>query len=426
MSLDKSYNLQQWLQYLESLNPHKIQLGLERVQAVAERLQVNQFSCPVITVTGTNGKGSTVAFLESILHAAGYRVGAYTSPHLFNFNERIRLLNTAIDNEKLCEAFAAVEHARNKTTLTYFEFTTLAAFILFKQADLDVLILEVGLGGRLDAVNIIDADIAVITAIGIDHVEWLGADRESIGYEKAGIFRANKFVVCGDVNPPQSVLEQAEKLCAKLFCKGRDFFYHKNKSDWDWQGSQTKLSHLPVPILDIENAATALMVLQLLQPGLPADFIATKTGIQNAFLPARFQQLDNCIFDVAHNPQAAEWLANKLAQNPISGRTFAVVGMLADKDIPGTLRAMLPAIEEWHVADLIGPRAAKGELLAKALEQIGVMRYYNHPSIVQAYKTVQRLAGKQDRVVIFGSFYTIVEILKLRGEQWISKPNTVS
>jgi dihydrofolate synthase/folylpolyglutamate synthase len=419
-------SLQQWQCYLESLNPHKIQLGLERVHKVALRLQANKFPCPVITVTGTNGKGSTVAFLENIYHAAGYRVGAYTSPHLFNFNERIQLFCNAVNNENLCEALTAVETARDDVALTYFEFTTLAAFVLFQQANLDVLILEVGLGGRLDAVNIIDADVAVITSIGIDHVEWLGADRESIGYEKSGIFRANKFVVCGDINPPQTVLQQAEKLNAKLFLKNRDFFSQNNESDWQWRGSQLELNSLPLPSLDIENAATALMVVQLLQPHLAVDLTAIKTGIQSAFLPARFQRIDNCIFDVAHNPHAAEWLANKLHQNPVSGRTFAVVGMLADKDIPGTLRSLLPAITEWYVGDLTGPRAAKGEVLKNALEEMGVTRCFNHPSVIHAYQAAQCVAGEQDRIVIFGSFYTIIEILKSRGEQWISKPSTVS
>ena len=409
--LDKPRDFSQWLHYLESLNPHKIKLGLDRIKQVAQRLQVTSFECSVITVTGTNGKGSTVAFLESIFLAANYRVATYTSPHLLRFNERIRINGVEITNDALCQAFSQVEQARDTIELTYFEFTTLAAFILFKQTALDVLILEVGLGGRLDAVNIIDADVAVITSVGIDHVEWLGNDRDSIGYEKAGIFRANKFAVCGDNNPPQSILQHAKKIGTKLFCKGNDFSFTYHEKNWSWKSSLEKLTDLPLTKLDIENAATALMVLQLLSATLPVNFAALRQGLQQAFLPARMQKIGQCIFDVAHNPQAAEWLAGKLKRQPIKGQTFAVVGMLADKDIPGTLRAMLPVVKEWYVGDLSGPRAAQGQLLIKVLQQMGVTRCYSYVSVAQAYKAALKVAQQQDRVVVFGSFHTIANII---------------
>ena len=348
-----AWNILNWQNYLETLNPHKIKLGLDRVAQVATALQVTQFSCPVITISGTNGKGSCVAILEAILMAAGYRVGAYTSPHLFQFNERIKINGVAIDDTNLCLSLAKVAQAQDDIPLTYFEFTTLAALQIFQHAKLDVLILEVGLGGRLDAVNIIAADVAVITAVDIDHIEWLGHDRESIGREKAGIFRQGKVAICGDEQVPVSVIETAINLGTSLYQLNKDFFYQETATDWNWEGAETKFEQLPKPRLKLQNAATALMVLAQLQQRLPVDEVAIRQGLLKAALIGRFQcffqDRIEYIFDVAHNPHAARWLAEQLQTRPCQGRTLAVVGMLADKDINATLAAVAPQIDVWCV-----------------------------------------------------------------------------
>ena len=407
-----SRSLPQWLHYLETLNPHKIVLGLERVAQAAAKLGLTQFACPVITVTGTNGKGSCVSLLESCFRAGNYRVGAYTSPHLFRFNERVRINGVDIDDQALCEAFTSVAAATEnpEVTLTYFEFTTLAALWIFQQSRLDALILEVGLGGRLDAVNIVDADVAVITTIDIDHTDWLGNSRESIGREKAGILRAGRAAVCGDFHPPNSVIATARQLNAKLYCIGKDFHYEATTSDWCWQTDDCACTALPLPRLKLQNAATALMAIQLLQPKLPLSKNSIATGLRQASLPGRFQQValpKPCIFDVAHNPQAAAWLAQQLENAPCQGKTLAVAGMLADKDIANTLGALRTQVDAWYVGSLPGPRGASQEVIANTLRALGVEKCYNYGLIAAAYQAAIQACGGLDRVVVFGSFVTV-------------------
>lgn len=410
-------DLQSWLNYLETLDPHKIKLGLERVAQVAHKQQLQKFSCPVITVTGTNGKGSCVAFLEAIFLAAGYRVGAYTSPHLFHFNERIRLQGKEVDDAALISAFTAIENLRAEILLTYFEFATLAALQIFQQENLDVLILEVGLGGRLDAVNIVDANIAVISSIGIDHQAWLGNTRESIAQEKAGIFRESGVAVCGDSDPPNNLKTIAQSLNTKLYIAQRDFNFTRLQNDWCWQTADQQWQQLPLLQLDYQNAATALMCIHLLKKLLPVSFAALKSGLKNAVLPGRFQQFGAYILDVAHNPHAAHWLAHKLAQTAVVGRSFAVVGMLNDKDHAGTLSEMQQIIDEWHVTDLNCIRSASAANLLQTLTEINIKNCYNHASVSDALAAVQSKYQEGDRVVIFGSFYTVAAALEELGAE---------
>jgi dihydrofolate synthase/folylpolyglutamate synthase len=405
-----NYNLADWLHYLEQLHPRTIELGLERVNAVAQTLSLKPFPYPVITVAGTNGKGSCVCFLETILRAAGYRVGAYTSPHLLRFNERIRINGEEIDDASLCEAFQKIESSRTHISLTFFEFTTLAALLIFRQASLDILILEVGLGGRLDAVNWIDADIAVITTIDLDHTDWLGHDRETIGREKAGILRPGKPAVFGDTTPVHSIQQIAHQLSSKLHCLNRDFYYEPTPNGWHWHSLHKIRRNLPPLHLEMQNAASALMVLSLLQTQLPISETAIQQGLQQAKLPGRWQRLllpITCIADVAHNPHAARWLARRLQQAPCRGRTLAVVGMLADKDIKNTLAPLVDSIDAWYVGSLNVPRGASAQILAETLRLLTNKICYNYSSIELALQQAINTCEINDRILIFGSFHTV-------------------
>jgi dihydrofolate synthase/folylpolyglutamate synthase len=412
---DIMQSLTEWLNYLEALNPHKIILGLERLTPVAQQLNITHFSCPVITVTGTNGKGSCVAILEAILTAAGYRVGAYTSPHLLRFNERIRINTQEINDEVLCNAFAVIQQevTRLKIPLTYFEFITLAALKIFRDANLDVLILEVGLGGRLDAVNIISADIAVITTVDIDHTEWLGKDRASIAREKAGIFRSKHDAICGDFDPPQNLLEIAKELNVRLHCIHKDFSFSQLQNTWHWQSKKILWKNLPLPKFTCQNAATALMVIELLQAKLTISLAAIQNGLLKAFLPGRLQQCGNIIFDVAHNPHATHWLAKQLAVIS-KQRYIAVIGMLADKDIPGSLAPFCQQIDAWYVGTLPGPRGADSSVLLRALQAMGIKRCYNFASVAEAFLKAKQACENNDRIVVFGSFYTVATCMLLQ------------
>lgn len=395
-------SLPKWLTYIETLHPKTIALGLERVRLVAEKLNLLTAHCPIITVAGTNGKGSCVAFLDAIAQAAGYQAGCYTSPHLLRFNERIRIASQPVDDAALLQAFEQVEAARAGTTLTYFEFTTLAALWLFQQADLDLIVLEVGLGGRLDAVNIIDSDVAIITSIALDHMDWLGETREAIGYEKAGIFRAGRPAICGDFDPPDSVFQVARDVDAHLYLAGRDF--HLPDED--------TVSHLPLP-----SAACALMAMDCLKARLPVSPSAILQGLKAANLPARFQrtyyQHREVILDVAHNPAAAAYLAKRLAAEPARGKTCAVVSILADKDIPGTLQPLLPYVTDWFVAGLEAPRGANHEILVNHLQNLGVAAYHIHiaETVLTAFQCALQACEHQDRIVVFGSFHTVAPVL---------------
>jgi dihydrofolate synthase/folylpolyglutamate synthase len=409
-------NLHDWLCYIEQRYICRIDLGLERIRKVAVKLKITSFSCPIVVVAGTNGKGSCVAYLESILSAAGYKVGSYTSPHLLHFNERVHINGKEIDDWNLCNAFTVIDKVCKDAQLTYFEFVTLAALYIFKLNSLDILLLEIGLGGRLDAVNIIDADIAVITTVAIDHIEYLGNDRELVGYEKAGIVRDSKPVVCGDFKPPESVIQRAKFLKAPLYCLGREFGYSiTNDSSWRWYSGNTKLNNLPLPSLSLQSAATSLMVIILLQPWLSITKKAIISGLKNVFLPGRFQCLSNersIILDVAHNPEAAAFLAIQIASIPCEGHTLAVVGMLKDKDILGTLQPMTHLINAWYFGDLNVPRGAKAEHLEKYLRDLSKQQCYTYKSISEAYNQAVANCTKKDRILVFGSFYTVAEVLK--------------
>ncbi|MFW0079085.1 MAG: bifunctional tetrahydrofolate synthase/dihydrofolate synthase [Coxiella endosymbiont of Haemaphysalis qinghaiensis] len=403
-------NMNGWLDYINTLHCREIDLGLSRVIRLAKKLGLSTFSCPVITVAGTNGKGSVIKSLESIYLAAGYQVAAYTSPHLLSFNERLRFNGEPILDRNFIEAFAFIEKNRDRKPLSFFEFTTLACFYICKKLVLDVLLLEVGLGGRLDAVNVIDPDVAVITTIDIDHTDWLGNDRESIGREKAGIFWAHRPVICGDPNPPGSLLWAAQLLQAPIFQFMKDFSVIENQKTWKWQGPAINYDALPLPQLKTQNVATSLMVVTRLQDRLPVKELAIVTGIQKATLPGRFERVEkpvSIIFDVAHNPQATRYLAEQLHRSCHSGRTFAVAGMLKDKDILGTFSPMLSCIDRWYVGGLSKTRGASGEKLSGILRTEGISDCYNFTSIDEAFKEAIVQCKEQDRIVVFGSFYTV-------------------
>jgi len=410
-------NLPSWLSYLETLHPQAIDLGLERIHQVAQTLKLIPFNCPVITVAGTNGKGSCVGLLETTLLAAGYHVGAYTSPHLLCYNERTRINGVMVTDAVLCEAFTKIEQARGNISLTYFEFGTLAALMLFKAAQLDVVILEVGLGGRCDAVNIVDPDVAIISTVAIDHVEWLGTDRETIGREKAGIMRATKPVVCGDFAVPNSVRHYAEQISAPLFCQGQDFGYSQQTSSWTWWSKASQLADLPLPKIALQNAATVLQAIELLGPKLKVSRSAINQGLAQVFIPGRFQQIASPvaqIFDVAHNPSAAALLATQLQSLPVMGKTIAVVAMLNDKDSLGTIAALFVQVAIWHVAGLAGARGGSSQLLAEAVRKLGATMVHEHTDVAAAYRAAVAQAGPEDRVVIFGSFHTVAEAMQVR------------
>ena len=402
-------SLAEWLAYIERQHPKTIALGLERVAAVWHRMRV-ELGCPVITVGGTNGKGSCCAMLEAMLRAGGYKTGLYTSPHLERYNERVRIAGSEASDAALCESFAAVEAARAEVPLTYFEYGTLAALWVFAREGIEAAILEVGLGGRLDAVNIADADCAVLTSVGIDHVDYLGPDRESIGREKAGIFRAGRPAVIAEPAPPRAVLEAP----GVHYLLGRDFGYTDEKSQWTYWGPGGKRAGLAHPALrgamQLRNAAAALCALDCLRGKLPLEMQAVRRGLAEVALPARFQVLPGrpqIILDVAHNPQAASVLADNLLASGYAPETIAVCGMLRDKDIGGVLAALAPRVTRWHLATLGGPRGASADELARHVQ--GDIERFATPA--QAFAAALKRAHENDKIVVFGSFLTVGEVL---------------
>jgi len=407
--------LSQWLQWQETLHPRKIDLGLDRVAAVAARMGVLLPAGIVITVAGTNGKGSSVAMLESILRAAGYRVGAYTSPHLLRYNERIRISGKDIDDDSLCAAFQVVDDARGDTTLSYFEFGTLAALRLFCDAALDVVLLEVGLGGRLDAVNIIDPDIAMVTSIGIDHVQWLGNDRESIAREKAGIFRHGRPAIGCEVSPPVSLVQAAREIGAHWYGSGDQYHYVPREDSWDWNGPSGSYTGLPPPSLrgsqQLANAAGVLMALDLLQERLPVSETAIRNGLQDVVLPGRCQFLPGAveiILDVSHNPHGAARLAEVLGLSPCSGRTHLVLGMLDDKDVVGFVAELSSVVDHWYPASLDIPRGlSAGELDQRMRGLLSGNRIHPCMDVPTACREAGKNASAGDRIVVCGSFFTV-------------------
>jgi dihydrofolate synthase / folylpolyglutamate synthase len=413
--------LNEWLAWMETLHPREIELGLVRVNEVRDRLGLTQPAFAVITVTGTNGKGSTVAMLEHSLHAAGYRVGAYTSPHLINYNERVRIATEAVSDAGLCAAFERVEAARADTPLTYFEFGTLAAIDLFRRHNVEIAILEVGLGGRLDAVNAWDADVAIVSSVGIDHTDWLGPDRESIGREKAGVYRAQRCAICGDPDPPESLLQVAGQVGARLLRVHRDFDFERLPEGWTWRALDNMHAGLPYPSMrgdyQLYNAACVLMALDCIADRFPVTRADIRAGLLNAVLPGRFQTLPGRpvrVLDVAHNAQAAEALARTLGAQHVAGRTIAVCGMLRDKPIVDVLRILAPLVSRWHVAGLGGARATSTGDMRAALAAAGVREDVGlHADIEQAYVAALTEANENDRIVVFGSFHTVGAILRL-------------
>ncbi|SCZ63747.1 bifunctional tetrahydrofolate synthase/dihydrofolate synthase [Thiohalomonas denitrificans] len=411
-------SLDDWLAWQETLHPAKIELGLERLGRVLARMGRQRAPFPVITVAGTNGKGSSVAMLEAILRAAGYRVGTYTSPHLLRYTERIRIDGREIDEPALCDAFETVDKARGDISLTYFEFGTLAAFDLFFRSDLDVAVLEVGMGGRLDAVNAWDPDVALVTAVDVDHAAWLGSDRETIGREKAGIFRAGRPAVCSDPQPPYSLIEFAREVGAPLYRAGDDYRYRDHGGNWSWTAAGRRREALPWPIMrgvsQLQNAAGVLMALDCVSDRLPVDQRAVREGLLSARVRGRFEVLPGDvpeILDVAHNPQAAEELARNLVRLPAPGRTLAVFAVLADKDIAGIVRPLAACIDHWFVAGLGGARPTVAGETARQLEAAGIRSVECGSSVPSLLIEARRRAEPGDRIVVFGSFNTVAEAL---------------
>lgn len=416
--------LKDWLDWQETLHPSAIDLGLERVDRVADRLRCHKPAQLVITVAGTNGKGSSVAMLEAILSRAGYRVGCYTSPHLLRYNERLRLCGEEVTDQALCAAFARIDRARGEDSLTYFEFGTLAALDIMSHETLDVALLEVGLGGRLDAVNIIDADAALITSIGIDHTEWLGTDRESIAREKAGIMRAACPVVCGDTDPPYSLRAEADNVGAILRVLGQDFSLGETASGWHWQGGHSHYRDLPRPALSgahqLANAGAVLMLLEMLEERLPLTEKSVRSGLKWVQLRGRVQRLTGRVeqvLDVSHNAQAALALMDALRVLPLSGNTHAVLGMMRDKDTESFVRALDPQVSCWYPVGLAGERASPVEELAARIASIaGEERVIACRAVADAVELLKDKAGPGDRVLVCGSFYTVAEWIALRPE----------
>lgn len=419
-------SLDAWLDWQSSLNPAEIDLGLERITDVLQSMGLSQqFECPLIMVAGTNGKGSVVAMLEAIATAAGYRVCSYTSPHITHYNERIKINGECVDDTGLCQAFDRIDQARGEEPLTYFEFGTLAAIDLFKRAQPDLVIMEVGLGGRLDAVNIMQPDVSVITPVAIDHTDWLGEDRETIAVEKAGILRENKPAICGDAEPPASLLEQAEQKSVELFQLGKNFSVqlHQDEQEslWELHSPFGSLQHLPAPsligIFQKDNAATAIVALQALAMKLEISAKAIKQGLAAVRLRGRFEILNRqplVIADVAHNPHAVASLVAQLQSQPIAGKTHLVIAMLADKPVSEVVDLLLPVADGWYTAGLEEESRGLSSKEMASIVQSALLAHNGADVKLCAALTVEEAisaamseVGAQDRIVILGSFYTV-------------------
>ncbi|MBW0282040.1 bifunctional tetrahydrofolate synthase/dihydrofolate synthase [Shewanella xiamenensis] len=399
--------LDQWLAYLLSIHPTEIDMGLTRVSKVAERLNVLDLGpSQIVTVAGTNGKGTTCAMLENILRLSGLTVGVYSSPHMLKYNERVRINGQDASDDAFVAAFEQIEAARGEISLTFFEYATLAGLILFKAAKLDVVILEVGLGGRLDATNMIDADISVVTSVDLDHEAYLGNTRELVGREKAGIFRQGKPAIVGEPNLPHTVNDVAQQLGAKLYRVGNEFSYQQNGNTWDYQGQVLKLTQLSLPSLPLPNAATVIAIVEQGWPHIAADIIAK--GISSARLTGRLEQVSEqplILLDVAHNPHAARFLVKQLTPIVAGKRVFALCGMLKDKDIGGVLPVVSPLIDTWYLVSLQGERGANASLLRQTLAQD--CKALEFEDIATAWTALKAQIQPDDVVIVFGSFYTV-------------------
>lgn len=413
--------LAEWLEYQQRIHARGIDLGLDRVSEAWRRMGAPPVARTVIAVGGTNGKGSTVAFLEAMLRAGGMRVGAYTSPHILRYNERVRVNGADAEDEALVGAFERIESARGDTALTYFEFGTLAAFDLFARAKLDVALLEVGLGGRLDAVNIVDADAAIVTTVDLDHMEWLGNDRESIGREKAGIFRADKPAIVGESEPPRTLVDEAHRIGARLLRADHEYRVHAHGDHWVWHSGDTEL-RLPLPMLaapsQIANAAAAIAALHALRDRLGWNPQAIERGVGGAKVTARLQPIaesPQVVVDVAHNPQAARELARWMEANPVAGNNIAVFGALGDKDVAGIVRALDVRFARWHLAGLENdsPRGLPAaELAQRVREAAPDASFSEHPDVHSALQAARDAAETQDRILVFGSFFVVAAALR--------------
>lgn len=422
--ITKPKSVDAWLAYIEALHPKSIAMGLERVSLVAQRLALfSQFKRPVIvTVAGTNGKGSSCAMLERIYAEAGYRVGCYTSPHLQRYHERVRVCSKEISDQALCDAFDAVESARDTIELTYFEMGTLAAFWHFSQQPLDILVLEVGLGGRLDAVNILDADCAIVTNVDMDHMEYLGDTREKIGLEKAGVYRTQQIAICGDRSPPKSLIGYAAKLGVELHLIQQAFEVDTSDEYWRYRDAHGVLDIPPLSLTGVfqrDNAASVIYAIRALSPMLPvADAVIVET-LPKVQLTGRFQYLHHApdiIVDVAHNPQAAQSLLDNLLElrknMPKDGRLIAVFAMLADKDIQAVVKILMHQFDTWHVAEIKHPRAAKLNDLVRIFGDCGVSSPVEaHLNIELALSSAYKSVAKNDKIIVFGSFFTVAAAL---------------
>ena len=417
-------SLSDWLAWQETLHPSAIDLGLERLQRTLARLSWQRPACPVITVAGTNGKGSCVALTARILSEAGYRVGTFTSPHLLRYNERISIAGAEVSDAALVAAFERIDAARGEDTLTFFEFNAAAALLVFADSQLDAVVLEVGMGGRLDAVNVVDADVALVTSIDLDHCDWLGRDRETIGREKAGIFRPGRPAIFGARDMPASIREHAQRIGAHLQQLGRDFDWTRSGERWSWRSSSGEQQDLPAPALhgeiQYDNAAAVLAALATVESRLKVPRAAIERGLRTVTLPGRFQVVRQdgppqveWILDVAHNPAAARSLAAQLAARQVSGRTIAVCGVLGDKDVEGIVKELQGAFDAWVIVGLQGARALPPDVLAERVGQVGVKVQAVAADVSAGCLAARELAQNGDRIVVFGSFLTVGPALAL-------------
>ena len=408
----KKKNLSQWLEYLESIHPSEIEMGLGRVRSVAETMQLIRPAKKIMLVAGTNGKGSTVTYCRSILSQSGFSVGAYMSPHLHIYNERVMINGEMASDEDLIESFEAIDQARGDVTLTYFEVGTLSALYLFKKHNVDYAVIEVGLGGRLDATNIVDPDVSVVTSIGLDHQDWLGHDIDKIAFEKAGIYRKGRAAVCGQLGVSRGLLDHAKNIGAKLLLKGEDFSLSLSGHTWSWQGKDTAgedvhFNDMPLPNLPLENAATALQALVQIYPDLKQEDI--EQGLKRAVLPGRMQLIDHPfkgMLDVGHNPQAARLVAQRCADNPVIGKRYALLAMLDDKDACGVVSELMNVVDEWCLAGISGYRGQSCDQLAKKLQGI-VLTHKQYGTIESALENLSATLTDSDEVLIMGSFMTV-------------------
>lgn len=414
--------LADWLDWQEGYHPRTIDLGLERAARVFKALNPDAVKPPTIIVGGTNGKGSCIAFMEAIYRAQGYRVGVYTSPHILRYNERIKIDAQPVSDQLICQTFERIDAVRNEVSLSYFEFGTLAALDIFWRSGLDVQLLEVGLGGRLDAVNIVDSSVSLITSICIDHVDWLGETRDAIGFEKAGIFRSEIPAVVGDLNPPESLLQSAAEIKTPLLRINHEFDFQINQDGWDWycQGNnQQEYLSLPAPGLKGEhqyrNASNVLMVLTQMQDCLPVSELSIHQGLQNIQLKGRFQLIDGDIpvlLDVAHNPQAVRALRNYLDDCFSGKKIHAVFSMMRDKDIKGVIEIIKPIINHWFIAPLSSPRAARMSFMKDCFRQCKLSNVaFVYEDFSEAFSAAEKNAKKGDLILIFGSFFLVSEYL---------------